>query len=279
MKPKRRQSGLTLVEMTVAIAIIAAMAVLAVPAVKQLNKSMGSPAESRAVIASALSRARNMAISNRKYVGVRFQIAGAVDFGSLTREQKAAALGKANQYMVFIEKDENKSAYWFKAMEGTRPIKLPDNTLVIDTKYRSQTGDAEKADYISFNDTSDDSEVENNLCDIMTFSIIFSPAGKMVMQQVRIRNKDHLTNNNNSYDEVFNTLINVQDGAAAFLQDDYPELGYGLGQEYSSREFWIAERDRFGKELKNGTAYSGYLENDVPRVSVNGYTGELLGAE
>ena len=167
MKPKSEQSGVTLTEMTVVIAAVAALTCLGLPAVRAIFKSFESSGSARAVISASLASARAIAAKEQRYAGVRFQKAYHPE-GPL----------KAAQYMIFIVQDPNIMAYGFRAVEGTQPIKLPDTVGVMDLRYRpdlfTPSGDG----------VIDDDDEINNLNvvrDTTTFSVIFSPSGKLVI--------------------------------------------------------------------------------------------------
>jgi hypothetical protein len=207
------------------------------------------------MIGAALSTARTLAIKNGHYAGVRFQKAG----------DPNNAL-KADQYMIFIIFDSNKKTNWvcgFLAVEGYKPIKLPENINVIDKiRRRERTsqvcGDPFHEDPLAETDLGDDIAV--NIADTSTFSILFSPAGKLVIHEVRCGNKS--TN-----DEMFN-----DPPTGMFLEDDHDSLGIGV--ENSRREFYIYDKEKFEK-MTTSSQRMAYL-NGLKPVYVNPYTGELI---
>jgi len=150
MKARYRQSGLSLMEMAVIIATIALLVGLGLPAVRALIKSFETAGGARGVISAALSSARTIALKNQKYAGIRFQ----------NRDQ---ADGKGAQYMTFIIQDPNlyagqyKAAYGFRAVQGIKPVKLPETVGVMEA-------------------------VEGKT----TFSVIFSATGKLVIHDVQV---------------------------------------------------------------------------------------------
>ncbi len=124
------------------------------------------------------------------------------------------------------------------------------------------------------------------LTDTTTFSIIFSPSGKLVMHGVRVRNRDDTTDAGPiiSMDDTFNTLTKISDPVnpiGMFIQDDYfgawwsSYPNYGLGPEPSRRSFVIYDRREFKQSYTQGRAYSGYLNRLVP-IYINPYTGTMV---
>ena len=73
MRKHGRQSGLTLTELVVTVAIAAILLSIAVPAVKRLTASLRDTAGTQGLINAALSNARAIAVRQQKYAGVRFQ--------------------------------------------------------------------------------------------------------------------------------------------------------------------------------------------------------------
>jgi len=275
MKAKSRQSGITLTEMTVVIAVVALLGSLGLPAVRMLFNSFESQSGGRAVISAALATARAIAAKEQRYVGVRFQKAYDPD-GPL----------KAPQYMIFIVHDFDKTGLvsGFRAVEGVEPIKLPDSVGVVDLMVRvnrKPTWDGaedptdrliEVADLDDTNPTNFGPDGKNvYVTDTCAFSIVFSPSGKMVIHNVRVRNRDGKTDDS-SNDDIFNTLFNVKDRKAAmFYQDDYANLG--LGEEPSRNKFVIFDKTLFDK--MDAIQRYDYLY-DLEKNYINPYTGTMI---
>jgi len=116
------------------------------------------------------------------------------------------------------------------------------------------------------------------LVDVTSFSIVFSPAGKLIIHPVRVRNRDGLIDSDSavSDDDVFNTLDRVDiDGVGKFVQDDY--LAEGWYQEFSRKSFVVYKKSRL-KEIRPDRRWSTYLE-DLERnqkVYVNPYSGHMI---
>lgn len=261
-------------EMTVVVSIVALLAVLAMPAVRALISSFETSGGAKCMISAALSTARGIAAKEQHYAGVRFQKAYNPD--------DPDNLLNASQYMIFIVQDTAIGAYFFRAVDGLQPIKLPESIGVMDLKY----------DPVLAIDGVIDSDVEARneyvLRDTTTFSIIFSPSGKLVIHEVRVRNKDGIGDGSSpsapSSDDIFNKIASVVDGIGMFFQDDYDDSlanGYGnlgLGPEPSRNRFIIYETEKFRQAYDKGKAWTDYLSRAAVEgmVHINPYTGTII---
>ena len=232
MKARYRQSGLSLMEMAVIIATIALLVGIGLPAVRALIKSFETEGGAKGVISAALSSSRTIAVKNQKYAGIRFQ----------NRNQ---ANGKGAQYMTFIIQDPNlygpvyKAAYGFRAIQGIKPVKLPETVGVI--------GYIERVDEI---------DTAGELEDKITFSVVFSPAGKLVIHDVQVLRQG-------SNDSVFN-----ESGSGAMFTDDYY-----TGTELSQNRFIIYDKNHFdGLDAAGKFDYLDSLEI----IYINSYTGAMI---
>ncbi|MCK5226003.1 MAG: hypothetical protein KAQ89_04740 [Planctomycetes bacterium] len=249
----RTHSGLTLMEMTVVIATIAVLGALGLPAMRTLLDSLESQGSAKTLINGALASARAIAAKEQRYAGVRFQ----------KIYDPNNSLEDTSQYIIFIVHDNTDRpngtnlTNGFRAVDGLEPIKLPDSAGVMDL-------------YLIGNNTDIDQEPE--LKNTTTFSVVFSPSGKLVIHQVRARNKNGETSSGNSKDDIFNTQTDVENGNAMFVQDDYPSDG--LNEEPSRNKFIIYDRTKL-KKLEAGNRWSGYLEDLVP-IYINPYTGTMI---
>ena len=268
MKRQNKQFGMTLIETTITVAVVSLLAVLATPSIRAYFDSLGSPAEVKGAIGAAFASARAIAAKEQHYAGVRFQ---------------QDSSGK--QYMIFIVNDPAIGATFFRAVDGQKPIKLPDNIGVMDLTVvtRSTTWNPTLAENPIDDPMLTGPNGDRNLTDTTTFSIIFSPAGKLVIHEVRVRNRDGCTPSiNSSLDDVFNTLVNVTDPVnpvGMFIQDDYWGVStyadLGLGPESSRNNFVIYETDKFKDAYKRGVPYSEYL-NQLDVIYTNPYTGTII---
>lgn len=279
MNAKSRQSGLTLPEMTVVVAIIALLTAIGLPAVRAILNSFQTQSGAYNMISAALAGARAVAAKEQHYAGIRFQ-------------QDSTG----NQYMVYIVHDLERTGLspGFRAVEGIKPMKLPETTLVMDLRVRTNraanaTAAADPLDEPLTVGRLDDT-IPSNLgpdgknvyvADTSTFSIIFSPAGKLVVHNVRLRNKNGVYRPDNSVpatvstDDLFNSPANIANlKVGMFVQDDYPELG--LGAEPSRGRFVICDRTQFD-EL-NAQGRLNYL-NSLELININPYTGTIISAD
>ncbi len=259
MKAKSRQSGLTLTEMVVVIATIALLVGLGMPAGRAFLNSFETESGARSMISAALASARAVAAKEQRYAGVRFQ-----------KAYQPAGLLKARQYMIFIIQDPEIGAYFFRAVEGLKPIKLPDSVGVMDLRYKSDLF-APPGDGI----IDDDSEISNlNVFrDTTTFSIVFSPSGKMVIHKILVINREGKKYSDNSEDDVFNSESKAKDEIAMFVQDKYFSIN-GLEEEQSKNSFIVYDRKIFEGTDEN-RRYSDYLEG-LEVIYINPYTGTII---
>ena len=283
MKAKSKQSGLTLTEMAVVIAIIAMLVGLGLPAIRALLASFESQSSTKSMISAALSGARAIAAREQRYAGLRFQKA----------YHPEDAL-EAPQYMIFIEQDPNIMAYGFRAVKGLKPIKLPDSVGVTDLTVVTARNVTNPVN--STQAQPDDSSLSNIavLADINTFSIVFSPSGKLVVHGIQVRNKDGRRDtaanvNSISNDMVFNKKDMVKKDKdddirrAMFCQDDYygrlnnPYPDLGLGPEPSRNSLVIYQQEEFKQAYDKGRAWSNYLAKLVSEmIYINPYTGTII---
>jgi prepilin-type N-terminal cleavage/methylation domain-containing protein len=259
------ERAFTLIEMMVVVGIIALLMVFGMPAMRTMVNSFHSEGNTRAMINSALCCARAIAAKEQTYTGVRFQ---------KTYTPGDTELLNSAQYMIFIIHDPNK-ARWadgFYAMEGMAPIKLPESVGVSELKVRTNP-DETKDDEASVTDglISTPAGLQN----VTTFSVIFSPSGKLVIHDARVWNKDgKVPTSNASRDDIFNTQTNVvSNRIGMFYQDDNASV-LGLGQERSRNSFIIYDTNIL-KRTDTNFRWRDYLSTLQP-VYVNPYTGTII---
>ena len=281
--------GFSLSEMLVVISVIVLLIGIGIPAAKQITDSFESSAGLRNVISTALSNARAIATKEQKYAGLRFQ-----------QDQNG------RQYMIFIVHDPADAittiaemvanpnatgtglANGFRAVKGLKPVKLPANAGVMDLMFVNRTYSSNGALMTAEDFLIDDSLIDESeeLNETTTFSIVFSPAGKLITHLVWIRNRYGIPDSPDMLgkdrpDKVFNKKSVVDDGYAMFYQDDYagsPKLlpyGYlGFGPEHSRNSFIIYDKRAFAA-VGTDSRWTDYLSGlDV--LYINSYTGEII---
>jgi type II secretory pathway pseudopilin PulG len=276
MKTKSRQSGLTLPEMTVVVATIALLTALGLPAIRALLNSFQTQSGTENLVSAALANARAMAAKEQHYAGIRFQ-------------QDSTG----NQYMIFVVHDFEKTGLspGFRAVEGIKPIRLPENSRVMDLRVRANRGTSwtdaadpvdEPLNMLHLDDTNPQNagpDQQNiSVTDTSSFSIIFSPAGKLVVRNVRLRNEDGIFRPDNSIaaqtsmDDVLNSTTNIANfDVGRFVQDDYAELG--LGAEPSRNRFVVCDMTQF--DQLNAQGRFEYLSS-LELININPYTGTII---
>jgi hypothetical protein len=278
--------GLTLIEMTLVIGTMVLLVGFAVPAVRSLTHSFQSEGAVKSMIDAALSSARAMAMTRQRYVGVRFQ-------KLCTSDDPADPLKgilDAPQYMIFIMSEEPKKIgnlrNGFRAVDGLDPVKLPSTVGVMDL------GGSLVAPV--------DPARDATLADATTFSIVFSPSGRLLVHSVRARNRqgryqprNDPGSGNMAHDDIFNSPENIclyHEGK--FIQDDYSNsknsnstkesVEFGLGEESSVTSFVIYDTATLRTFYKSGaqplTALSDYLNtlSTEKSVHVSSYSGHLI---
>jgi prepilin-type N-terminal cleavage/methylation domain-containing protein len=270
----RRKNGLTLTEMLVALAVVVIVGSVAVPVVLSLKDALRGAANTQTIVSTALQNARAIAMREGQYAGVRFQ-----------RDKDG------NQYAIYIVHIPQGAGaadgmtVYYKAVEGRKPIRLPDDMAVADMVVGS-TNSPVYTDR-TFSDFNQTNVSENSsITDITSFSVIFDSSGKLVKVKCRMRNRHGKFRPNDggaegdSNDKMFNSEANVEAGIAEFIQDDYADLG--LGGELSRVQFKIFDAMKY-KELGTSQKRFEYLNDDdddgLPYVYVNQYTGKLMGEQ
>ncbi|MHC4242881.1 MAG: pilus assembly FimT family protein [Planctomycetota bacterium] len=277
-KPQTK-TGFTLTEMVVVLATMSLLVAFGLPVMRMIRESFESGTGAKSMISAALSTARAIAAKEQHYSGIRFQ-----------------EDSDGNQYMIFIIHDFEKTGLnpGFRAVQNRKPTKLPNGMGVMDSRVRTNHGtnsrDAEdpldeplNAAYLDDTNPQNLGPDQKNIyiTDTSSFSIVFSPSGKLVMRDVRTRNRDGIYQPDNgpanklSMDSIFNSPQNITTyGVGKFIQDDYAELG--LGAESSRNGFIIYDKIRFDK--LNAIERFNYLSSLEP-VYINPYTGTIISTD
>jgi len=280
MRTDKTKTGFTLVELLTVVSVILLLAVIGLPAARQVLDSFESSGSIRYLVSAALANARAIAAREQAYAGVRFQ-------------QDLAG----NQYMIFIINDPASApsagdlaldptltgtdrVNGFRAVTGYKPMRLPTNVAVMDLIVRMDPCDVSSVEDrpivdLDLNDSVSANLVDGRniyLTDTTSFSIIFSPAGKLVIHKVRTSNRHGRRATDSSTDDVFNTKNNVDNHLALFYQDDYAERG--LGQELSRNNFVIYDK-RALEAVNEDSRWTDYLQH-LEVIYISPYTGRII---
>jgi len=244
MKVRAKQLGVTLPEILTVIVIVVMVTVISMPVIDTFFDSMASQGSTEAMISAALSSARAMATSEHTYVGIRFQ--------KIYDEN----LLYADQYMIFIVYDpemkpSEQGNLGCKAIDGLKPIKLPENVGVMDLIDNAM---AANVDLFS---------------DATTFSILFSSSGKLIIHTHKAQRRV-----DNDYDDIFNTLSNVENNIGMFVEDQDSASSQPV-DELSRRVFYIYDNREFRRAYIDGRPVTGYLGGLTP-FHINPYTGTII---
>ncbi len=200
MNKKKQQSGFTLIEMLVVVAIIAVLAALSLPNTMGIIRSHRSAA-TKNLIRNALAQAQAHAAVTQKYAGVRFQF---------TKDQWQ----NNRQYLVLIENDSTGGNYErFVAIRNAKAAALPVGMGVISMAAPRKTGGTEIPDNLT----------EFSVMGETTFSIIFSPTGQLVSKDVLLRPKDDFDATGLPFpsdDAIVNIQSEVDNGLGLLYCDD-----------------------------------------------------------
>lgn len=288
MKQRIRHPGVTLSEVLVVVAAMVLLTVLAVPATRKIVASFESASGVRRVIAAALANARAIAAKEQKYAGIRFQQDLNGDQYMIFIIHDPADPPTAAQLAADPQRTGTGLANGFRALEGRKPIKLPPTIGVMDLRLVNRTTMTETA--VNSDGQLDDvpaGEWKYFLSECSTFSVVFSPTGKLVLHEVRVRNRHGIVDsqaqiNVSSTDDIFNKQSAVFAGSAMFMQDDYfaaswspvPTFDPGYGPEMSRNCFVIYDKKRL-EAAPPSARWTTYLHG-LDMIYINPHTGELV---
>ena len=255
MRKSLRKNGMTLMEVTVVVGIIAVLVGFGAPAVRALLDSFQNEAATRMMVNAALDSARSLA-SVHGDVGVRFQKA-------YNRTNPSNVLD-ADQYMVLVKLDNegDRPKKGFSVLEGHKPVRLPDRFGVMDLYAGSGSGTEVDRN------TAFDSEA---IRDLTTFTVVFSRTGKLDRRDVQVISL-------HDDDRTFNTRKKLDACTTCpppvFLIDDVI-AGGSEDVEISRDQLVIYDRQKFRRALQEGQPYEDCLKS-LPRVFVAPYAGRLM---
>ncbi|MHC4215030.1 MAG: prepilin-type N-terminal cleavage/methylation domain-containing protein [Planctomycetota bacterium] len=255
MRNKKIKTGFTLVELLTVVALILLLAVVGLPAAKKVLNSFESSLSVRHVISAALANARAIAAREQTYAGLRFQ----QDLNG-------------NQYMIFIVNDPDvrpgiPGNLGCRAVAGYKPMKLPQTVGVMDLKIKQDYDEPYPKEH------EEDIEVDGNiqtpiqLTDTTTFSILFSPAGKLVLHTLKVGHSSIGA-------DIFNSRDNVENGIGMFIVDQNRRSDEGLQIELSRNNFIIYDKRTFDA-VNEDSRWTDYLQH-LEALYISPYTGQII---
>ncbi len=255
MNKKQQQSGFTLIEILVVVAIIAVLVTLSLPNTMGIIRSHRAAA-TKNLIRNALAQAQAHAAVTQKYAGVRFQF---------TKDQWQ----NNRQYLVLIENETTGSD--FVAIRNAKAAALPVGMGVI-----SQTA--------SLSGAIPDNLTQFSVMGETTFSIIFSPTGQLVTKDVYLQPKEERDEYGILIDSIVNTDVNVDDGIGLLYCDDWMG-GNWRHTESSALGLYIFDADKLmsidglnmSPDDKAGER-AIYIQSLEP-ILINIYTGTIIREE
>ena len=158
------EAGFTLIEMLVVVGIIAIMVSLVMPAGSSMIQSHRK-SSAQNLIKTSLAQAQAYAAKERKYAGIRFQLAGGGRQYLILVEAKRVVITDGNSYGAWNFYD---LMDLYVPVDNVQPTAMPTGTVVLN---------ASELDFdIDANTEVEDWELEG----ATTFCVIFSPSGQLV---------------------------------------------------------------------------------------------------
>ncbi len=260
MRSNKTKTGFTLVELLTVVAVILLLAVIGLPAAKKVLNSFESSLSVRYLISAALANARAIAAREQAYAGLRFQ----QDLDG-------------NQYMIFIVNDPDVRPGFAgnlgcRAVTGYKPMKLPQTVGVMDLKIKLDYGILRPEDLdieVEGDDAASNEHINQpeELTDTTTFSILFSPAGKLVLHTLKV-------GRSNIGADIFNSRTNVENGIGMFIVDRNRRSDEGLQIELSRNNFIIYDK-RALDAVNEALRWTDYLQH-LEVIYISPYTGQII---
>ncbi len=270
MNKRQQQSGFTLIEMLVVVAIIAVLAALSLPNTMGIIRSHRSAA-TKNLIRNALAQAQAHAAVTQKYAGVRFQF---------TKDDWQ----NNRQYLVLIENEpgmvpgagipDYHSHNRFVAIRNAKAAVLPVGMGVIS---QAAFGSAQIPDNYAVDSVRGET----------TFSIIFSPTGQLVTKDVYLRPKDDFDESGQIIsDLIVNVPSEVDNEIGLFYCDDDSDLlATCRHQESSALGLYIFDADKLMSidglnmnDIQKAEERAIYIQSLEP-ILINIYTGTIIKEE
>ena len=232
--------GFTLVEMLIVVALIALLAMIAVPSFITMF-SAGAESQDYNSVSALLNYARAHALKTNNYVAVHFQPAAG----------KNSLVKNDNCYAAILEFDPT-------LLAGAGAFRTPTNPTSFPPVAMPQgVGIGQLASpFVDVNnDKYDDDELRDDLDGFMTFTIVFSPQGTVV---TKINGK----------------LINF-DGPNSYFDGSLWVVGTATQDKEGVRALTIFSRTKIEPLTAPGKRVE-YLATNAPYLPVNSYTGQLF---
>ena len=218
----KHKFGFSLIELLVVIAIMSILIGITIRSVRMVSSKMASVDTVRTMVGTALTTSRTLAMAQQTHIGIHFSV-------SVDGTHLLSFIRDDNTYV------EDTNIRRYRVIVGNRNMvketSIPSNIGLLDMQVGGNKIDKDT-------DTNDPFK----LLDTNTFSMVFSPAGKLVLRFMWIVDAD-------------NNL----------------EL---LGPEVSRNCLYIYDKTTFEKVDVNNR-YTGYLQY-LPPVLINYYTGKVI---